>query len=283
MQAPEQYTVDALMCLAIDAFDQSDTPGLDAEVLLCHASGLSRALVLADGSRQLDAKQVAAFLKLIDKRRQGQPIAYLTGTKEFYSLPFKVTPDVLIPRPETELLVDTAVALLPQHGILLDMGTGSGAIALAVAHNRPDCTVLGLDASAAAIAIAQENQKSLKLNNVQFIKSDWFSTLDADFRADLIVSNPPYIDPTDPHLQQGDVRFEPVSALVSDKNGLADIEIISKAAPRYLKSGGSLFFEHGWDQAQAVSELLQGSGIKQIATQQDLAGHKRVTGGSKSI
>ena len=207
MTSTGQNSVEALIRFATGELEQTDSPRLDAEVLLGHASGFSRAAILADGSRQLDTKQVTAFLELVKQRRQGQPVAYLTGYKEFYSLPLKVTPDVLIPRPETELLVETALAVLPQQGMLLDLGSGSGAIALAVARNRPDCSVLGLDASIAATTIAQENQKALALNNVQFIQSDWFSALDDRFRADLIVSNPPYVDPDDPHLQLGDVRF----------------------------------------------------------------------------
>lgn len=251
---------------------------LENRILLCHALRITRVQLITQSERRLSAEESALLTGLYARRLRGEPIAYIIGQREFYGLDLRVTPDVLIPRPDTELLVELAMERLPQGGALLDMGTGSGAIAIAIAHTRPDAQVTALDASAAALAIARENAVTNQVH-VRFLESDWYGTLLQDQRFAVIASNPPYIVAGDVHLSQGDLRFEPVDALTDHADGLTDLRSIIDGAPAHLMPGGWLLMEHGYDQAAAVRALLAGTGFKDIRSWRDLAGIERVSGG----
>lgn len=263
--------------------DHSDSAALDAELLLAYVLQKQRSFLYAWPEQVLSAAQQQQFQQLLAQRRQGKPIAHLLGVQEFWSLPFKISSDTLIPRPETELLVSTTLDLLNQYSTvrLLDLGTGSGAIALALAHERPQWHITATDSSAAALRIAKDNAELLELGNTGFIVSDWFEQLDAQTRFDVIISNPPYIDPADVHLQQGDVRFEPRSALVAEQQGLADLYHIIEHSQDYLYSGGWLLLEHGYDQGPQVSQHLHQYDYENIQQKQDLSGHTRISYGQK--
>ncbi len=252
---------------------------LDARVLAAHVLGVDAAWLIAHDTDPLPAQQALAFQSLLARRLSGLPIAYLTGSREFYGRPFLVSADVLIPRPDTELLVELALARTPsEHAInVLDLGTGSGCIAITLALERPLARVTAVDRSAAALAIARSNAETLNAR-VEFLASDWFSAL-AGRRFDLIVSNPPYIATADPHLAQGDVRFEPLSALAAGADGLDDLRHLVTAACAHLAPGGTLLLEHGYDQADAVLALLRQNGIQSPQSWNDLAGVQRVSGG----
>ena len=254
---------------------------VDARNLLGHALGLSRVQLITQSDRLLDADEAARVGALFLRRWQGEPVAYLTGMREFFGLDFEVCPDVLIPRPETELLVELALERLPQGGSVLDLGTGSGAIPVAIAHTRPDARVSALDVSAAALTVARRNAERLGVR-VDFLQSDWFTAL-ADARFDLLVSNPPYIASGDAHLSQGDLRFEPVGALTDHEDGLSALRRIVAGAPAHLAAGGWLLMEHGYDQAEAVRALLVAQGFAEVQSWQDLAGITRVSGGRRPI
>ncbi len=219
---------------------------------------------------------------LLARRLSGEPIAYIVGRREFFGLEFITTPAVLIPRPETELLVELALARIPQNQPckVLDLGTGSGAIAISIAKNRPLATVTAVDQSLAALAVARENAARLEVPNLRLLHSNWFSALE-DEVFDLIVSNPPYVEAADPHLLQGDVRFEPLSALASGADGLDDIRRIAAAALQHLKPGGWLLFEHGYNQGEGCREILRQQGFSAVETIRDLAGLERVSLGVK--
>jgi release factor glutamine methyltransferase len=258
---------------------------LENRMLLCHALRLTRVQLITQSERQLDAAEAALLTQLYERRLRGEPIAYIIGAREFYGLVFKVTPAVLIPRPDTELLVELALERLPQQGRLLDMGTGSGAIAVAAAHTRPDASVTALDASADALAVARDNAASNQAR-VNFVLSDWYAALATSnanakepARFDLIASNPPYIVAGDPHLSQGDLRFEPVDALTDHQDGLSDLRTIIAGAGNHLHSGGWLLMEHGYDQAAPVRALLNTAGFTEVQSWRDLAGIERVSGG----
>ena len=286
---PADIRIDALQkwlaCHLQPALDS-----LDMRILLCQALGLSRMQLITQSERLLHPQEAQHLASLLQRRMHGEPIAYITGQKEFYSLAFNVTPDVLIPRPETELLVELALQNLPPNGSVLDMGTGSGAIAIAVAHARPDARVTALDISPQALAIAHSNAARHKVN-IHFLQSDWYAALlqtnnpsfdqQFDQSFDLILANPPYIAQQDAHLSQGDVRFEPRHALTDHANGLSALRIITQGAPRYLKTGGQLFMEHGYDQAAAVRALLQQEYFHSVQSWRDLADIERVSGGVK--
>lgn len=257
----------------------SDSPRLDMEVLLCHVLGKPRSYLFTWPEKQLEHSQYQYFNALVQRRAQGEPVAYLLGEKEFWSLSLAVNSTTLIPRPDTELLVETALKAIDKPcARVLDLGTGTGAIALALASEHPAWQITGVDRVLAAVQLAEQNRQRLKLNNVSVLQSDWFENVGRQ-RFDLIVTNPPYIDPEDCHLNKGDVRFEPRSALVSAKKGLADIEIIISGAKNHLAEGALLLIEHGSQQAQAVRGSLLNEGYKQVATQRDIAGHERLTQG----
>jgi release factor glutamine methyltransferase len=255
----------------------SPAPRLDAEVLLMHVCGLDRAALVMQADTALTGTQAQRLDSLLQRRRRGEPMAYLTGTREFWSMDLTVTPATLIPRPETELLVEKALEKIPPHATwrIADLGTGSGAIALAIARERPRCHVVATDDSAAALDVARHNAGKFGLANVEFREGHWFAPLTGE-TFDLIASNPPYVRADDPHLKQGDLRFEPVSALVAGTDGLDAIRLLARQAREHLKPGGWVLFEHGWDQAVAIGEILRRHGYREMVYHQDLAGHARV-------
>lgn len=258
---------------------ESGSARIETQCLLQQVLGVARAYLFAHPERILSEAEEETYQALLLRRLSGEPLAYILGTREFFGLNFNVTPATLIPRPDTELLVELALGRIsrPQAHVL-DMGTGSGAIALAIAHQRPDAEVWACDASAAALAVARDNAQRLGIPNVHFIESDWFSALHGQ-RFDLIVSNPPYIAADDGHLSQGDVRFEPLTALASGADGLDDIRDIVGQAGAHLEMQGWLLLEHGYDQAARVRELLQASGFAKVFSAQDLSGIERCSGG----
>lgn len=258
---------------------QSVLDPLDNRILLCHALGLTRVGLITQSERVLTAEERQRFDALVQRRVQGEPIAYIVGQREFYGLPFNVSPAVLIPRPDTELLVELALERLPPRARVLDMGTGSGAIAIAIAHSRPDAAVTALDLSPDALDVARSNAA---LNNatVRFLHSDWYSAVQ-DQQFGLIVSNPPYIVAGDRHLSEGDLRFEPQGALTDHADGLTCLRTIIAGAPRHLEPGAWLLMEHGYDQAEAVRTLLSAQGYTEVQSWRDLAGIERVSGGRR--
>ena len=256
---------------------------LDAQVLLAHALKHDRAWLAAHPQDMLSREAAERFFALAKRRREGEPVAYLVGEREFFGLALIVTADVLIPRPETETLVEVALSRLPtgRDARVLDLGTGGGAIALALAHDRPRVQVLGVDISEAALVIARENARRLDIGNVSFLRSDWYGSLDPATRStfDLIVANPPYIAAADPHLREGDLRFEPAVALSPGADGLTALRRIVADAPSWLSPGGWLVIEHGYDQSARVRELLIEAGLVELASARDLAGIPRVASG----
>jgi release factor glutamine methyltransferase len=260
----------------------SETARLDAEVLLAQALRRERTYLRAWPERLLTAEESQNFWHSIERRATGMPVAYLTGEKEFWSRVFEVCPGVLIPRPETELLIEFALDFLPETRPVevLDLGTGSGIIAVTLAAERPLAGVTAVDLSETAIAAAQGNAARHGVGNIRFLLSDWFEQISEDRIFDLIVSNPPYVADQDPHLAQGDVRFEPELALKGGKFGLDALETIASDARSRLKPDGRLIFEHGYDQAETLAELLRGLGYHAIRHHLDLQGHRRATSAS---
>lgn len=264
----------------------SDTPRLDVEIILAHVLQKSRTYLFAWPEKNLTHIEAAFFNQLFSRRLTGEPVAHIVGMREFWSLEFMVNNSTLIPRPDTELLVETVLELFAndeQNTVrrLLDLGTGTGAIVLALAHEKKSWQCVGVDKELAAVELAEKNRVRLNIANAKIQQSNWFSALSVETGFDIIVSNPPYIDPQDSHLAHGDVRFEPLSALIADNKGLADLEFIIAQAPVYLMKYGWLLVEHGYDQAQSVRELFQVNGYEKIKTLRDVGGNERVTLGQK--
>ncbi|MEO6365662.1 MAG: peptide chain release factor N(5)-glutamine methyltransferase [Luteimonas sp.] len=263
------------------AYERVDMP--DADCLLAHALRKPRAWLYTHRNDALGEHEILEFESLLQGRVSGEPVAYLVGSRGFWSLDLAVTRDTLIPRPETELLVEAALSRLPVDRAcrVADLGTGSGAIGLAIAHERPHAYVIATDASVAALAVAQANATRLQIGNVSFRHGDWLQPLDAE-TFDVITSNPPYIALGDPHLSQGDLRYEPAMALSSGSDGLDAIRRIVRAAPAHLAVGGWLLLEHGWEQGDVVRQLFQSAGLQDVTTNRDLEHRDRVTLGRKS-
>ena len=266
----------ALRNTAHELKDTSSTPRLDAEVLLMHACGLDRNSLITRDKTTLGAEALRALQGLLDRRKNGEPIVYLIGVREFWSMELNVTPATLIPRPETELLVEKALDPIPfdAEWTIADLGTGSGAVALALAKERPKCRIIATDVSPAALDVARSNVEKFGFHNIELRDGNWFAAL-AGESFDMIVSNPPYIRIDDQHLKQ-DVRFEPAAALVSGIDGLDAIRHIARHAREFFKPGGWLLFEHAWDQAEAIAALLHRQGYRDMVCHRDLAGHARV-------
>lgn len=255
---------------------------VEARALMRHALGVDDAYLIAHATRIVSEAQGEFFAALAARRAAGEPVAYIVGQREFYSLDFKVTPAVLIPRPETELLVEFALdRAADSEQAILDLGTGSGCVAISIATQRPRARVVAADSSAAALALARENAQTYAVTNLEFVQSDWFSAL-AGLRFNVIVANPPYVAANDPHLRRGDLRFEPAEALVGGTDGLDCIRRIVASAPDYLSTGGWLAFEHGYDQAARCRRLLADAGFGEVFSLADLASIERVSGGRRT-
>jgi len=269
-------TVAHLLARADELRQVSESPRLDTELLLAAAVNKDRSWLYTWPDKTLEDTAFTRFNAIFARRKQGEPIAYILGEKEFWSLPLYVDQSTLIPRPETELLVEAVLQQPIGKQRILDLGTGTGAIALALASELSMSDIYAVDASSAAIELAKRNCRRLSLENVTIFASDWFSEL-AGMRFDIIVSNPPYIDADDTHLVSGDLRFEPKSALVAAKNGLADIATIIAESREHLTESGMLLLEHGWQQAEAVRSMFSQNGYREIDTLKDLSGNDRVT------
>ncbi|MDS4032318.1 MAG: peptide chain release factor N(5)-glutamine methyltransferase [Candidatus Contendobacter sp.] len=258
----------------------SASPRLDAEILLAAALEQPRGYLHAWPERTPTLEQAARFAAWLDRRRAGEPVAYILGRREFWSLDLEVTPDTLIPRPETELLVELALARLPKDRpvTVADLGTGSGAIALALAVEQPMARIVAIDRSPAALVVARRNAQRLEIRNVEFREGDWCAPLDNE-RFDLIVANPPYVAAADPRWRQGELRFEPPAALVAGDDGLSALRAIVAQAPNHLKPGGWVLLEHGYDQGEAVPALLRERGFDAVSDHRDAAGLSRTSGG----
>lgn len=256
---------------------------LENRILLSYALQLTRIQLITQSERRLNSDEVARLTNLFERRLRGEPIAYIVGEREFFGLALQVTPAVLIPRPDTELLVELVLDRLPPGGWALDMGTGSGAIAVAIAHTRADITMTALDVSEDALQVARTNAQR-HAASVQFLHSNWYEALGADMlqALDLIAANPPYIIADDAHLSQGDLRFEPVDALTDHADGLSALRIIIRGASAFLKPHGWLLMEHGYDQAAAVRDLLNEEGFTEVQSWNDLSGIARVSGGRRA-
>jgi release factor glutamine methyltransferase len=273
-------TFGGALAWAIAALAQSsDTVRLDAEILLTHLIGRDRGFLRARPEQLMTPGESAAYRRLITQRREGWPIAYLTGEREFWSRVFKVVPGVLIPRPETELLIDVALDLFPLDtgAAILDLGTGTGIIAITLALERPNANLTATDASHEALRLAAANAGRLGARHLRFAKGHWFEPLSTDAHYDLIVSNPPYIAAGDPHLMRNGLQYEPLAALASGPDGLAALRAIISGARAHLSPGGGLLLEHGYDQAVAVAALLTANGYREIRHHRDLQGHRRAT------
>ena len=257
----------------------TDSARRDTEILLCHCLGKSRAWLYTWPEKEVARDCARDFEKLLAQRREGVPVAYLTGEREFWSLQLAVSDATLIPRPETETLVSWVLELaLPNAASVLDLGTGSGAIALALASERPHWHVTALDVSEEALQVARGNAVRTRLTSVHFVQSDWYQAVTGQ-RFNALLANPPYIDGDDPHLALGDVRFEPRSALVSSDSGLEDLGRLVTGASDHLLDGGWLLLEHGFEQANAVCAMLHDAGFSQVSTRRDMSGQQRITGG----
>jgi release factor glutamine methyltransferase len=277
---PAQSVATALSAAA--ARVGGDDARADAELLLAHLLSRPRAWLYAHGDEPIPPELASRYEALLQRRATGEPVAYLVGRREFWSLDLEVTPDTLVPRPETELLVELALDRLPPGSAsrVIDLGTGSGAIALAIASERPRADVTAVDTSAGALAVAQRNAARLGLSRVRFLRSDWYSAV-RDERFDLVVANPPYLADDDPHLREGSLPFEPAPALASGRDGLDALRAICAGAPAQLQAGGWLLFEHGFAQGDPARALLQACAFDQVQTWRDLEGRDRVSGGRR--
>lgn len=259
---------------------ESESARVDVEYLLCHCLLKARSFLYTWPEYELSQVEVENFEAALARRSQGEPVAHIIGSRDFWDLQLQVNASTLIPRPDTELLIEHALEHFSSPAKkVLDLGTGTGAIALALGSCWPLCDVLAADFSSDALSLAEKNAQANSVGNVRFQKSDWFSEIDSQECFDLIVSNPPYIDEADPHLQQGDVRFEPLSALVASNNGLGDIEQIIAAAPQFLNPNGLLMLEHGYQQAASVRGLLLDAGFVAVSSREDVGGHERISYG----
>ena len=256
----------------------TDSPRLDAEVLLAHSLQKNRTWLVTWPDKDLPESDINQFNALLQRRISGEPVAHITGTREFWSLPLSVTADTLIPRPDTELMIEKILDIYPASSdiTLADLGTGSGAIALALASERPHWKILATDQSASALEIAKKNALNLDLDNITFKLGNWFEPLGNDV-FDVIVSNPPYIPQADPHLTQGDARFDPITALASGDDGLDDIRMITAQARNHLKTHGRLFIEHGYDQKSEMLDIFTKNGFIEIQQVHDIANNPRIT------
>ncbi len=274
-------TVTELLQKAEQSINCSDSARLDAEILFCDVMQFNRSRIYSHPEQIVPDDKSVLFQSLIAQRQQGRPIAHLTGKKEFWSLQLAINEDTLIPRPETELLVETALQLVPDDTTfnILDLGTGSGAIAIAIASERPNCKIVATDINTNALIIAKKNAETHQLKNIQFYLSNWYQNIPSQ-EFDLIVSNPPYIKEDDEHLSQGDIRFEPELALVAGTDGMQAINIILENAKQYLASDAYLLIEHGYDQRSLVEEAFLKHDFKQLKSFQDLSGQDRITMGN---
>lgn len=274
-------SIEEALSAATSQITGSDSPRLDAELLLRHVTGLDATGLITRNTQELTEDQLHQYTTLVDRRVSGEPVAHITGEREFWSLPLKVDQHTLIPRPDTELLVELALELIKEHSLdtVIDLGTGSGAIAIAIKKECPRCEISATDYSLEALLTAQQNANRHRLE-IRLVQSRWFDQLGAG-KYDLIISNPPYIAENDPHLQQGDVRFEPASALISGADGLDDIHEIVRWAPTHLNDNGWLLLEHGYQQAARVRAIMATQNFSHIETRQDLAGNDRATLGRK--
>jgi release factor glutamine methyltransferase len=267
--------------------DLSDSPRLDIEILLSHILQKNRTFLFTWPEQELTAEQTQTFNEFFARRLTGEPVAHIIGQREFWSLPLMVNNSTLIPRPDTELLVEATLGLFADDEKnktrrLLDLGTGTGAIVLALAHEKKAWQCVGVDKELAAVELAEKNRVQLNLSHVKILQSDWFSALSNETPFDIILSNPPYIDPSDAHLSEGDLRFEPLSALIAANHGLADLEFIIAHAPPYLTANGWLLVEHGYDQGAAVRALFTANNFDHVNTLRDFGGNERVTMGRKT-
>ncbi|WP_289101791.1 peptide chain release factor N(5)-glutamine methyltransferase [uncultured Marinobacter sp.] len=275
MSSEPSLTCEALLKSAADQIG-GESPRLDAELLLSHVTGLGRTSFRAWPEREVPAEQAEAFFRLVAQRAKGQPIAYLLGEQEFWSLPLRVSPSTLIPRPDTECVVEAALSLeLPANARVLDLGTGTGAIALALASEQPGWQIMASDRVEEAVALARENSQQLGLS-ITVVQSHWFDQIPAG-SFDLLISNPPYIPASDRHLKEGDVRFEPESALVAGEDGLDDIRLLVTEGLDWLNLNGWMLLEHGYDQGEAVRDLFAKAGWRNIETRKDYGGNDRMT------
>lgn len=273
-------TIKHALTMGANELKQSDTPELDCELILLHVLNAHRNILFTDPGQLLTIEQQKTFMSLMARRKKGEPVAYIIGSQGFWDLDLKVSPHTLIPRADTESLVEWVLdqGLTPEH--ILDLGTGTGALALALASELPSAQVIGLDVVEGAVTLAKENQARNRIQNVEFMVSSWFDSIAQNKTFDLIVSNPPYIDAQDVHLSQGDVRFEPESALIADEQGYSDLFLIAEQAKGFLNKDGILLMEHGWQQADSVQRKLRELGYSAVGSGKDYGGNERFTFGA---
>lgn len=272
--------IDNALAWAVKQLEGGESPSVDAKVILANILGKTQTYLFTWPDKTLDDAELAQFEAAVEKRKLGEPVAYIIGKRDFWTLSLFTSPDTLIPRPDTEVLVEQVLNWANEHLAhplsICDLGTGTGAIALALASELPESSVTGVDFQQGAVKLASRNAQANNLTNARFVQSDWFSALDGQ-TFDIIVSNPPYIEETSPYLDEGDVRFEPKTALTSGHDGLDDIKHIIKNAPEYLNKGALLAFEHGFDQGSAVNTLLTDAGFVKVKTVKDFGNNDRVT------